>query len=88
MDVLETYPPCEHMARLMFGPYNVTYLEKLQVDKNWKDDEGFLWGWNVMYADRDIDGPYICIASMYEGLGNYHQKVFRENIGVVDRFVG
>lgn len=94
--VLYTFPAHQHMARLMPGVMGVHYpedylpddlLTKLQLQSSWKDDDGFSWGWDVMHAGCDDEGPYICVAHLYQGCGHHHQKVHRENVGIVDRFV-
>ena len=58
-----------------------------RVHHRWKDGAGFSWGWQVMYASCDEEGPFICVATLYEGGGNHHEKVLREHVGIVDRFV-
>ena len=42
-------------------------LEKLRVHHRWKDGAGFSWGWQVMYASCDEEGPFLCVATLYEG---------------------
>ena len=96
-NVLSTFPVHQHMARMMSGDMGINYpedhlpedlLTKLQLQTSWKDADGFTWGWGVMYAACDNEGPYICVANISHGMGYHHQKVYRENVGIVDRFVG
>ena len=93
---ISDYPQHTQYARYYDNDLGPDYPEKylpqsllaeIEERREWRDESGFSWGWNVMGAFRDDLGPYIVVANKYEGQGYHHQKVYRKGVGVVDKFV-
>ena len=79
----------KNMARMMCGHvrgYTDSYIEdyipehilsKLDECPMWADTENYIWGYNNVFADLHPVSkvPYVCLAQIAMGQGNYSLKV-------------